>query len=281
MFTRDGSSNNLLIFLNGGGFCSPFSCEGAVEEGIPLIPFGILSSSDPASPTVNYDLGYVPYCDGTAMSGDNEVDSNGDGVNDRFFKGVQNLSAALDVIVKEYPSPDKIVLAGNSAGGFAVHMALPLVRKLYPEVSIDIINDSGIGIGNPGGMQRNIEYWNSESFYPSSCTDCIGADGNLTELHKYQLSQDPNIRMAYISSKQDATFAAIIQGGGETYEAELIESANELKEEFPDRFNYLIADGDGHTFIIREYTFQIGETTVRDWLTDMLNESDVWTSVID
>jgi hypothetical protein len=45
--------------------------------------------------------------------GDNEVDSDGDGVNDRFFTGLKNLSASLDVIVQTYRSPDKIVLASN------------------------------------------------------------------------------------------------------------------------------------------------------------------------
>jgi len=69
MFTRDGSSNTLLIFLQGGGFCSPSACE-AIEEGIPFIPFGILSPSDPQNPVANYNVGYVPYCDGSMMSGE-------------------------------------------------------------------------------------------------------------------------------------------------------------------------------------------------------------------
>ena len=84
MTTRDGSSNDLLIFLQGGGFCGPFGCE-AVEEGIPLVPFGILNPGDPQNPAANFNVGYVPYCDGSGMMGDNEVDSDDDGQNDRFF----------------------------------------------------------------------------------------------------------------------------------------------------------------------------------------------------
>jgi hypothetical protein len=280
MFTRDGNSNKLLIFLQGGGFCSPLACE-AVEEGIPLFPFGILNPADPQNPTSNFDVGYVPYCDGSGMMGDNEVDSDGDGVNDRFFRGIQNLSASLDVIAQTYPAPDKIVLAGNSAGGFAVHAALPLVRKLYPDVRIEVINDSGVGILSPGGMQTLIDYWNAGAFFPSSCTNCIGADGNLTDYHKYQLAQDPNIRMAYISSKQDATFATLIQGGAAAFEAQLIEASGELNAAFPDRFNCLIANGNGHTFLIRDFTFQLSTTSVRFWVNEMISESSTWNSVID
>lgn len=278
MFTRDGSSNNLLIFLQGGGFCSPVACD-AVETGIPFIPFGILSPTDPQNPAARYNVGYVPYCDGSGMMGNKEVDSDGDGINDRFFKGAQNLSASLDVIFQTYSSPDKIVLAGNSAGGFAVHAALPLVRKLYPDVSIEVINDSGQGIANPGGMVTLIDYWNAGAFFPSSCTDCVGADGNLTDYHKYQLSQDPNIRLAYISSKQDSTFAAIITGGGEAYEAQLINAALELNTAFPERFQSLIADGDDHTYIIRRFDAEIGGIPVRNWISYMLNEQEDWVSL--
>lgn len=280
MFTRDGSSNDLLIFLQGGGFCSPAACA-AVDQGIPLIPFGILSPMDPQNPTATYDVGYVPYCDGSGMMGDNEVDSDGDGVKDRFFKGIQNLSASLDVIAQKYPSPDKIVLAGNSAGGFAVHAALPLLRKLYPDARIEIINDSGVGIMSPGGMQTLIQYWNAGAFFPASCSDCIGADGNLTDYHKYQLAQDDNVQLAYISSKQDSTFAAIIQGGGPVFEAELLEAAAELNAAYPERFQSLIGNGEFHTTILRDFHRPIGGTTVSQWVSEMINENGSWSTVVE
>jgi hypothetical protein len=275
MFTRDGSSDNLLIFMQGGGFCSPIVCE-AVEEGIPLIPFGILNPLDSQSPTFGYNLGYLPYCDGSLWMGDGEADSDGDGMNDRFFKGLQNLSASLDVVVQTYPSPDKIVLAGNSAGGYGVHAALPLVRKLYPEVRIYLINDSGIGIFNPGGFEGLGDYWNADAFIPASCTDCIGVDGNLTGYHQYQLAEDEYLQMAYISAKQDSTASAAI--GGAAFEAQLLEGASELNAAFPDRFQSLIMNGDAHTFIIRTFDYQVSDFTVKQWVGWMINEGEDWDS---
>lgn len=278
MNTRDGASNNLLIFLQGGGFCGPEDCSNALETGIPFIFFGILNPLDPNNPVANYDVGYVPYCDGSAMMGDRQVDSDGDGNFDRFFRGAQNLSASLDVIARTYPSPDHIVLAGNSAGGFAVHAALPLVRQLYPEVPIDIINDSGNGILRPGGMQDLADYWGAGAFFPTSCTECIGTDGNLTDYHGYQLAQDQNIKMAYISSKQDATIAAGLPGGGETLKSELIEAAAELNAAYSERFNSLIANGSDHTYLIRMFEREIAGVTVRKWLADMISGSSDWQS---
>lgn len=278
MFTRNGSGNGLLIFLQGGGFCAPTSCE-ATETGIPLVPFGMLSPIDPQSPVSNYKVGYVPYCDGSFMMGDTEVDSDGDSINDRFFKGLQNLSASLDIIATTFPMPSKIVLAGNSAGGFAVHAALPLVRKLYPNVKIYVINDSGIGILNPGSLDGLLDYWNAKQFLPQSCTDCIGSDGNYTGYHKYQLEKDKNIVMAYISSKQDSTTSASLMGGGPAYEMQLKEAATELKAAYPNRFNSLIENGDAHTYLIRQFNNTIGGITVKGWISNMLREDNTWDSV--
>lgn len=278
MFTRDGTDNNLLIFLQGGGFCSPVSCE-AVETGIPLIPFGILSPNDAGNTLADYHVGYVPYCDGSGMMGDNEVDSDGDGVKDRFFRGIQNLSASLDVIVQTYPAPDKIVLAGNSAGGFAVHAALPLVRKLYPDVKILVINDAGVGISVPGALPTIFDYWNANAFLPASCDNCIGADGNLTDYHAYQLAQDDNFNLAYTSSKQDSTISALM--GGMAHEIELIEAVTELNTAYPQRFQALIGNGEYHTTILRDFHRTIGGTTVSQWVADLINENENWTTVIE
>lgn len=278
MFTRDGSSNNLLIFTQGGGFCSPMACD-AVPTGIPLLPLGILNPNDAQNTLANYNLGYVPYCDGSGMMGDNEVDSDGDGVNDRFFKGLKNLSASLDVIAQTYPSPDKIVLAGQSAGGFAAHAALPLVRKLYPDTKIIVINDAGVGVASSGIIPKLLDYWNANAFLPASCDNCLGADGNLTDYHAYQLSQDDNFTLAYTSSKQDSVIAAGM--GAAAHELELIEATNELNAAYPIRFQGLIGNGEYHTTLQRDFHRPIGNTTVSQWVTDMINESNDWITIIE
>jgi len=278
MFTRNGSSNNLMIFLQGCGFCGPSACD-AVEIGLPFVSFGILNPNDAFNPVADWNVGYVPYCDGSGMMGDREVDIDGDGVNDRFFRGAKNLSASLDVIAKTYPSPNRIVLAGNSAGGFAVHAALALVHKLYPKTPIDVINDSGLGIMNPGGMEELIEYWGAASFFPKSCSNCIGADGNTTDYHKYQLEQDTIIRLAYVGSKQDETFAQMI--GAANYESQVLEAASEMNTAFPDRFNCIIANGNQHTFLIREFEYSIAGTNVKNWVSEMVSVDDSWVSIIE
>lgn len=279
MSTRDGASEELLIFLQGGGACGPTSCS-AVDVGLPLFNVGILEAGNPTNPATDFDLGYVPYCDGTLFTGDRDIDSDGDGNNDRFFRGVQNLSASLDVIVSTFPAPSRILLAGNSAGGAGVLYALPLVRKLYPEIPIELINDSGMGIYEPGTQERLNNYWNSADFFPTSCGDCIGDDGNLTNYHKYQLEKDDNVRMGFISSTADD----VVTGSNidpAVFGAELLAAVAELEEAHPGRFRSLISFTDEHTYIIKQFDFGIGDTTVRQWVTDMLDRNDNWVSASD
>src|SRR5690606_27336640 len=101
------------------------------------------------NPLADYSTVYVPYCDGGLHASDADVGTDGDGITDRYHRGLHNLSASLDVAVNTFPTPRRIVLTGVSGGGYGTIFALPLVRQLYPGVPIDVVNDSGIGITRP------------------------------------------------------------------------------------------------------------------------------------
>ena len=194
---------------------------------------------------------------------------------------MQNLSASLDVIVGRYPSPSRILIAGNSAGGYGPNFALPLVRKLCPDVPIDLVNDSGIGIAQPSTVERLNEEWNGSAFFPESCASCIGDDGNLTGYYKYQLAEDTNVRMTFVSTKRDETLVSGTMTEPAVWEAELIAAMADVESDFPQRSGSLILDGDAHTFIIREFDRAVGGSTVRQWIADLLADSDNWGSVSD
>ncbi len=284
MSTRDGASDALMVFLQGGGACGPTGCEAT--EGWPLgIPgplqrAGILNAGDATNPVADFDLAYLPYCDGSLWSGDADVDDDGDGTIDYRFRGLLNLTASLDVVAETYPSPSRILLIGNSAGGFGVHHALPILRVHYPDVAIDLVNDSGVGITVPGGQATLNDYWGAWEVYPERCSDCIGADGNLTGFHRYQLDQDPDLRMGFMSTKRDGVVLERLPMTPEAWEAELLASVDELEQAHPDRFRSFIADGDGHTFVIRDFDREVGGTTPRAWIGDLLDGGD-WVSVAD
>jgi hypothetical protein len=278
--TRDGRRDDLMIFVQGGGVCGPTSCEAVESWPVGIPPFGILNPEDVDNPAAEFDVGYIPYCDGSLFTGDADYDTDGDGTIDRSFRGLKNLSAALDLIAEKYPSPPRIFLVGNSAGGFGVHFALPLVRALYPDAAIDMVNDSGVGILAPGSMDTLSAYWNSAAFFPASCDDCISEEGHLTGYHAYQLREDANVRLGYLSSRRDEVVTQSLAGtSGEAFEAALVNAAATLKEAHGDRFNSMIIDGADHTFVVRNLTREVADTSVRAWISELLANGDGWVSV--
>ena len=282
MATREGSSSELMIFLEGGGACNSLLCQ-ATTVALPGMPrFGILNPETANNPARDFNVAYLPYCDGSVFSGDTAIDTNDDGVLDRYHHGLKNLSASIDVIASTFPAPSRILLTGNSAGGFGTDYMLPLVRKLYPDTPIDLINDSGVGISRPGYVDFVSNEWNATRFIPDDCSNCVSEAGHTTGYHIYQLNEDQNLRMGFMSTKQDSVIADVFVGiGGEAFEAALLPEMEALAAAHPERFKSFIADGTSHTFLQAQFSREVDGVPVYQWVSDMLSESADWQSLSD
>jgi hypothetical protein len=285
MATRDKGSDELVIFLEGGGACWSTLCAAtqSAQKGIPKA--GILDPDLPGNPVASWNTVYLPYCDGGLHISDADSDSDGDGQNNRFQRGLHNLSASLDVAVQTFPTPKRILLTGRSAGGFGTAFALPLVRNLYPGVPIELVNDSGVGVARPDEpdfIRMLMRDWNGEAFLPRSCDTCIGDDGHITDYHKWQLAQDDNFRLSMMSYKQDATIAVtFVRAGGEVFEKAMLEEMADLEAAYPQRMHSFIRDGNTHTFLLSDTSVTAGGIALLDWVTAMLDGSADWVSTSD
>lgn len=283
MATRDTGSEDLMIFLEGGGACWSDFCL-YVNETTPGIPqSGILDPARDNNPVKDWNTVYVPYCDGSLHAGDVDVDTDGDGHADRFQHGLHNLSAALDVAVRTFPAPRRILLAGQSGGGLGTIFALPLVRYLYPGVPIDVLDDSGVGVlkpGKPEFLRQIIAEWNIGAFIPDSCAECIPADGHLTGYLNWQLDQDPDVRRGMLSYTRDFNLADLfLEIGGAAFETALLQEMRKQEEAHPDRMRSWLVAGNGHTFVELEPDRTAGGVALMDWVGLMLSGSGDWVSV--
>ena len=282
MATRDEGTEDLLVFLQGGGACW-FSTCAATTEASPGIPeVGILDPELDNNPLAGLSTVYLPYCDGGLFASDADVDTNTDGQNDRFHRGLHNLSASLDVAVREFPAPKRIILAGVSAGGYCTLFALPIVRQLYPDIPIEVINDSGIGITRPNDPEFNqqiIDYWNINSFFPASCPECV-AQGSSAPLINWQLAQDPDVRLGMLSYTMDFTIGTFFLGiGGVEFEKVLRQTMTDVEAENPERMHSFLRAGDSHTFLGGDLDVSVEGVTVSRWVDAMISGSDAWQSV--
>lgn len=285
MYTRDQGSQELMIFLEGGGACWSDFCFYITDPEPGIRSLGILDPERGNNPVKDWNHVYLPYCDGSLHVGDRDIDTDDDGENDRFQRGLHNLSASLDVAVNAFPAPSRIVLAGQSGGGLGTIFALPLVRYMYPGVPIEVVNDSGVGVGRidkPEFLEQLTQEWNLSAFIPASCPDCIAEDGHLSDYLIWQLDQDPNVRRSYLGYTGDSTLAnTFLRIGGASYEQAIIAEMAQQEAAHPERVRSWLKAGMQHTFITDDPDVTVQGVSAMDWINAMLTDSADWVSLLE
>jgi hypothetical protein len=166
------TSNNLLLHFEGGGACWDYdTCSGragilgaAHPNGIPdnyMAEFQpqyvspLVNGADPGIPgrakkdiaTKGYDVVYMPYCTGDVHVGNNVVTYTDPlGQNPPIVwrhVGYNNTRAALNYLRARFPSINKLLVTGFSAGGTATHAAYYKARRTLLPAKGYLLNDSG------------------------------------------------------------------------------------------------------------------------------------------
>ncbi len=302
--TREGSADELVIFLQGGGACWDEFCS-AFEETNSLPERGILNPGFAGNPVADWDVVYLPYCDGSLFAGDvdrvlpNSILSEG-GPDESmgYQRGLQNLTAALDISKASFPDPPRILLTGVSGGAFGTIAALPLVRFYYPDAEILVFNDSGIGVAKEGDAEfineTLIAGWNASGLVPASCEDCT-SNGHATRLIEWQLAADENVRMSALSFSADFVIAVtFLMVNPNDFTTSLLAETSRTTDMFPDRYKRFIPAGSAHTTLLGEdppepgsgiqigsLLTEIGDVSVLDWFTAMIDDTEAWTDQVD
>lgn len=296
MAEREGPSDALLIFLQGGGFCYSGLCLATQSADSELNETYILDHTREDNPFRDFDVAFLPYCDGSLFGGDTNTQ-----------RGLRNLSAALDVIRERFPNPSRIVLVGASAGGYGTIPATALTRIVYPEPEILSINDSGVGLGregDPGFLQGIAEELDFAKYIEAACTDrtpgCADNE-HVTWLVDYAFDEDPNLRYGAISSYNDLVIGTVFLQQPLKFKRVLQEQMRDFARRHPGRFAYFAFNGISHTstqdvvvpfidpivspiidlFAANFYTKRAGGVWLSDWLWDAVYNPDDWESTAD
>ena len=264
---RDTESEDLLIFLQGGGACWSDFCLAVTSAPAGIATGANLLDADlEANPYADFDIVYLPYCDGSLFAGDRDVPEDdpakiAKGHDTRRYRGLANLSAALTMSYKHFPRPRRVVLAGSSGGGYGTILASYLVRYVYPGVPIEVVNDAGIGLGKEGDqafLDKLISEFGAEAFIPDECVGCLEG-GHILGLVTYLLERDPDIRVAAISSWFDFVISELFLGIDPlVFQDAMATRTQELHERFPDQYRRFIYDGAGHTAVLGNVTGIVG-----------------------
>ena len=284
VFTKERNPKKLLIFMQGGGACWQdfYFCNIFSEAQEPPPAFflnGIFDESMPDNPLGDYSIAYLPYCDGSVFSGDNDVvDASFPFGPVRFHRGLRNASAGIDVAKAVFPKAKRIFLAGSSAGGVGVSGFAPfLVRMSFGNRKLlRVFNDAGpvaVNLLDVGGVASRAADWDFAQFYPASCTLC-SAFAQGTEIIKWRLANDRSIREAFYSTDADSTNRGFLFVPTQAlYRALILTEHGAINALFPDRYKRFIRSGDdSHTALQlpQFYTYEIDGIPLVQWTASFL-----------
>jgi len=166
IFSRKAASSNLIIHFSGGGACwddetctQPLSLWSAIKMGmithklenyyipslserIPWILGGVFSS-EPENPFHNWNVVFLPYCSADLHLGNSSlaVTNKKEASETVFFNGQANVKQALDWIYQHFPNPEKIMVSGESAGGFGAMIYAKTIHQHYTKSKIYQLTD--------------------------------------------------------------------------------------------------------------------------------------------
>lgn len=261
MAVRETDSEDLVFFLQGGGACWSEFCLAvtAAPAGVPNVD--ILNPSLENNPVADWDVVYLPYCDGSFFSGDAEIDDNLNNKGVRTHKGLANLTAALEVSKRHFPDPPRIFLAGSSGGAYGLLLGSALVRHYYPDAELIIMADSGVGLARTNDqpfLDTILDEFNLRRFIPQDCPDCV-QEAHLTGVLSYFLDHDDNSRIAVYSAWYDTIIGdTFLKMSGQEHADALQRQTDRVVAAHPERFRRFITDGVQHTALLGDPTGIIG-----------------------
>ena len=194
---RAGDPKRLLIYFQGGGACwSAASCDlnqklyrANLDDVVPQSEKGIFDFGNKENPFQHYTVVFVPYCTGDAHLGSRTVTyrlpgsgNSGTGVYTVRHNGYANASAVLRWIFAKF-SPDKIFVAGGSAGAIASPFYAGRIAHKYQGAMITQLGDSAGGLRSPL-IPRLLDNW--------------GATNVLRRFRHYRAQDDLTFERFYV-----------------------------------------------------------------------------------
>jgi len=296
VFTRQGKPSRLLIFEQGGGACWQdfYNCNILAEAQAPPSPrIGIWDFDAHDNPFRHHSIVYMPYCDGSAFSGDNDViDPNFPFGPVRFHRGLRNQSAGMDVAKANFPRARRITIAGSSAGGVGAAGFSPFLARLTfgNKRNLTVLNDAGPITINPdalGDIDARAADWQFGQFYPTSCTACDDR-GDATEIIAWRLKNDRTIREGIYETDGDLTnrfFLDLLLPGDQPRFRELVVEGNgRLNQAYPNRYKRFIVAGDtSHTALQTDlfYLQDANGTFLNHWAFYLLVKPRRWKDIVE
>jgi len=231
-FVKKGSSDDLLVSFSGGGVAwdeysagkpggvvaTIFGKEGYYFPSASicrLLMFrsgGVRALNDPANPFDTWNVVHIPYCTADFHAGRNEIVYGKNGSKRCHMGGEANTQAVMDRVKALFPMAKRLVISGESAGGYGCVAQGDTVASRYPEAQQVTVISDGTQLLDPVWKKTAAEIWKTRP----QLHECLGEEGDLIGDWFVRLSGQLNARYLHIVSPQDDVliqFQSKIGGG--------------------------------------------------------------------
>jgi hypothetical protein len=172
IFARRGKSENLIIHFSGGGACwddttcsAPATLTNVILGGMPRdlktfyaanIPIifpvmlsGIFNAKDEANPFKDWNVVFIPYTTGDLHIGNTISTYQDEQRNIQVYhNGRKNVLAALNWISRNFKTPAKVLVSGESAGAYASAFWASSLAMMYENQKIYQLSDGALLVSN-------------------------------------------------------------------------------------------------------------------------------------
>jgi hypothetical protein len=297
---RVGSQNNVLIYFNGGGVSvDSYTEERSSEDGASesfynaspnadnLATIGITGQQD-ENPFKNWTVVVFPYSTGDFHSGAgiNEVERSSGDSRSVHHSGYSNFDLVMDELAPLVGSPEKLVVAGSSAGGFgAALLADNVANRFSSTENLTVVVDSSLLLYDKW-HEVALDVWKT----PPAIADALHSNNITLDSLQAAQAKHPEMKVLFASSTRDN---ALVQyqsyldghrfeastGGGERYEDNLRRMVDEMTSTLANSGVYIfegIADGTSkltqHTLLVSNpFDPLVGTVSPAQWIYDAVN----------
>jgi len=294
-YVHPGTVNRLVVYFEGGGACwDAGTCsnpdlyyDSTVDEtdNPANHPQGMADLTNPDNPFKDWFQVFLPYCTGDIHWGNATTTYHWGGADHTInHKGFANVTAVLDWIQAGFEKPEKLFVAGCSAGAYGSVMGAAYVHKLYPDVPLYQLGDSGAGVITQNFFESGFPNWGAEATIPDwiPALDIPWQELTMAKLYVAGANYYSSDRFAQYNTAHDEDqrfFYSAMGGNGDDWSQMMMASIAQIQDA-ASNFKAYTAPGQIHCITPLDifYTREVNGVKFTDWLDAMVNDQP-WDNV--
>lgn len=296
-FYREGNASEVVVDFVGGGACwSHKTCKKDSVYFVDSVDYvlnrialndisGIYDHNNDKNPVKDWSHVVIPYCTGDIHWGDNVhtyTKENAEPVT-IYHKGAVNAQVVLDWTLNKY-NPERLLVTGTSAGGYASLYWLPYIKEQAPNARIVQFSDGAAGVIMPDTFKETMAAWKGQEHAPDWIPSLDPRNVNWQDLTIVDLYTEigryyPTVTFSQFNTKFDTVqmiFYDAMGGNPFDWVGQALASLETIARNL-DNFQYFHAAGQFHTIIPEAnfYTLAVNEVLLVDWLRTMLDRTNI------